>query len=369
MSQPCLTKLLEQRQTFGVTRLADLTRLDPIGLPVFSAIRPQAKHLSVALGKGQTAEQAKLSALMEAVESDCLENPPKALLHGAYNALKDEHALVDPALFCQSAFLCNIHDQPLAWVLAERLHRKNTQALFVPQNVFDIDSSVERSDFSYFHISSNGMGGGETRYFAACHAMFEAIERHALTAWNARLPKLQRQYELDISTIDDPALCHWINRCASKGFQVRVWDIHCIAGVPSFYCTISSEGLGRQDCFSGSGASFTRNHALMRSLTEAIQAKVAITSGSRDDIFPHYYQKGFQAVQGGQAVSQLGTLSFQSIEETQGFSQDEAGFSELTTLLSKAGFDELIFMNRQLDALGIWVVSVLIPGFVFGSQR
>ncbi|MHB8529334.1 MAG: hypothetical protein ACYC8V_07475, partial [Caulobacteraceae bacterium] len=54
----------------GVTRLADITGLDFIGVPVFQAIRPWSRALSAHQGKGLSAEAARIGALMEAVESD-----------------------------------------------------------------------------------------------------------------------------------------------------------------------------------------------------------------------------------------------------------------------------------------------------------
>src|SRR5678816_3436514 len=53
----------------GITRIADLTGLDTIGIPVFAAIRPMGKSLSTQQGKGTTALAAKISALMEALET------------------------------------------------------------------------------------------------------------------------------------------------------------------------------------------------------------------------------------------------------------------------------------------------------------
>src|SRR5690242_16782687 len=54
---------------FGITRLADLTGLDCLGIPVAAAHRPAAATLSVAQGKGATLTAAKVSAAMEAIET------------------------------------------------------------------------------------------------------------------------------------------------------------------------------------------------------------------------------------------------------------------------------------------------------------
>src|SRR5687767_1191760 len=53
---------------FGITRVADVTGLDRIGIPVVVAVRPAAKSLSVAQGKGLSLDAAIVSAIMESIE-------------------------------------------------------------------------------------------------------------------------------------------------------------------------------------------------------------------------------------------------------------------------------------------------------------
>ena len=53
----------------GITRLADLTGLDRIGVPVFAAVRPNSRSVATSQGKGLTPDAARAAALMEAVES------------------------------------------------------------------------------------------------------------------------------------------------------------------------------------------------------------------------------------------------------------------------------------------------------------
>jgi ribosomal protein S12 methylthiotransferase accessory factor len=53
----------------GVTRVADITGLDRVGIPVFNAICPRSRDtVSVYSGKGVTPTAARTSAVMEAVE-------------------------------------------------------------------------------------------------------------------------------------------------------------------------------------------------------------------------------------------------------------------------------------------------------------
>jgi ribosomal protein S12 methylthiotransferase accessory factor len=52
-----------------ITRVANVTGLDDIGVPVVMACRPMARTLSVFQGKGLTLEAARVSGAMEAIET------------------------------------------------------------------------------------------------------------------------------------------------------------------------------------------------------------------------------------------------------------------------------------------------------------
>lgn len=91
----------------GITRIANITGLDKIGIPVAICVRPNAKHLSVSQGKGVTWEIARISAAMESIESFHAENPAPPSLHGSYSILKKSHAVINP-LFLHRDFLSAI---------------------------------------------------------------------------------------------------------------------------------------------------------------------------------------------------------------------------------------------------------------------
>lgn len=61
--------------SFGITRIADVTELDHLGIPVKVAVRPAAEILGTSQGKGATRLLAKLAAAMEAVELWHAERP------------------------------------------------------------------------------------------------------------------------------------------------------------------------------------------------------------------------------------------------------------------------------------------------------
>ena len=60
----------EKLMIAGITRIADITDLDRIGLPIYTAIRPTAEDGAIRIygGKGITKDHAKASAMMEGFE-------------------------------------------------------------------------------------------------------------------------------------------------------------------------------------------------------------------------------------------------------------------------------------------------------------
>ena len=54
--------------TFGISRVANITGLDNINIPTYTAIRPLSKLVTTSQGKGITHDLAKISAIMESIE-------------------------------------------------------------------------------------------------------------------------------------------------------------------------------------------------------------------------------------------------------------------------------------------------------------
>ena len=52
----------------GVTRVADITGVDRLGIPVVGVVRPLSSIQAYSWGKGATLLQAKISGMMEALE-------------------------------------------------------------------------------------------------------------------------------------------------------------------------------------------------------------------------------------------------------------------------------------------------------------
>jgi ribosomal protein S12 methylthiotransferase accessory factor len=81
----------------GITRLANVTGLDVIGVPVVMAVRTNARGLAVAQGKGLTLDSAKASAVMETIESYHAEHITLPLVLGSHAELRPGRPLIDVA--------------------------------------------------------------------------------------------------------------------------------------------------------------------------------------------------------------------------------------------------------------------------------
>ena len=81
----------------GITRIANVTGLDYLGIPVVMVARPNARTLAVTQGKGVDLDHAKASGVMEAVETFHGERISLPLKLLSYNEIARRHAVVDPA--------------------------------------------------------------------------------------------------------------------------------------------------------------------------------------------------------------------------------------------------------------------------------
>ena len=60
-----IERLRPMLKAMGITRIANITGLDRIGIPVVMVCRPNSRSVSVSQGKGLTLDAAKASGLMD----------------------------------------------------------------------------------------------------------------------------------------------------------------------------------------------------------------------------------------------------------------------------------------------------------------
>ncbi|HRD25440.1 MAG TPA: YcaO-like family protein, partial [Methanoculleus sp.] len=79
----------------GVTEITDITPLDRTGIPVFAAVRPGAARGAVRVytGAGKEAVQARVSAMMAAIERCCAEYHGDHMDYASYEEIGPARAL------------------------------------------------------------------------------------------------------------------------------------------------------------------------------------------------------------------------------------------------------------------------------------
>jgi YcaO-like protein with predicted kinase domain len=162
----------------GITRIADVTGLDTLGVPVIMVIRPSARSISVSQGKGLTLAAARASGVMESIEHWHAEHIQLPLKLGTVNELRFRHRLVDvrglPRLSVN-----DLHDNlRLFWVAGLDLMAGGPT--WVPFEVVHTDYALPLLAASgAFVMSSSGLASGNHPLEAVSHAICELIERDA----------------------------------------------------------------------------------------------------------------------------------------------------------------------------------------------
>ena len=278
----------------GITRLADVTGLDRIGVPVFQAIRPLSRAIVVSQGKGLDADAARASALMESAETWHAERIDRPVRLARERDLRERARVVATDRLPRSKHIAHDPRRPIPWIEGRELG--SGLPVLVPYELVHADYTVPPPPSSgAFLASTNGLASGNTREEAACHAIAELIERDAITLWYARGPDRQAASALDPESVDDPACCEVMDRCRAAGLETILWDVTSDLGVPAFQCLLidarDSQGHGGL----GGGCHPCREVALLRALTEAVQVRMTYISGARDDLAAAEYTTGARA--------------------------------------------------------------------------
>ncbi|MGW4213431.1 YcaO-like family protein [Lentzea sp. NPDC004789] len=260
--------------SFGITRVADVTGLDTLGIPVTMAVRPRAKSLSVSQGKGQTLLLAQVSGAMESIELWHVENVELKLCHGRTpsRALALPYRAED--LVTRSGGL--VSDlTPLDWVSATGMITGRTVP--VPDELvrWSTDRGWRPCGLEW---SSNGLASGNSVQEAALHALFEIVERDAISR-NGEPGELAH---VDLGSVQDERCAQLIEKVRAAGARIDIGHLPSRFGVPCFAARIWSPDFPVM-CL-GWGAHPAPEIALSRAITEAAQSRLAGIVGTRDDL-------------------------------------------------------------------------------------
>jgi len=348
----------------GITRVANITGLDSIGIPVVMVCRPNARSNAVSQGKGIDLVVAKASGVMEAVETWHAETITAPLKLATFEELAYTHRLIDVAglpLTLDSPFHA---DLPILWIEGRDL--AGGEAVWLPYESVHANFTLPQPTGSgCFAANTNGLASGNHPLEAMAHGICEVVERDAVALWKLRGDPAFRATGIDPATIDDEACCRILDRFERAGMEVRIWDTTSDVGIACFLCLITARQEDGVSPEYGTGCHSSRSIALLRALTEAAQARTTYIAGSRDDIPPDQYTPIAQAER-REACRLMMTLHapvrrFQDIPDWQAetFAEDIA---EMMRRLQRVGAGEVVVVDLAKPMFRLPVVRVVIPG-------
>jgi YcaO-like protein with predicted kinase domain len=279
---------------FGITRIANVTGLDAIGIPVVTIVRPLARSLSVSQGKGVTLGLAHVSGIMESIEVFHAEQrrPPSAVAP-IFESTRNP-SFIDPYRVAIRADADLSEDQAIPWIEGMDLfdgHRK-----WIPEELLNLDFT-RRATAPLFLSSSNGLASGNTRTEAVVHALCELIERDQTSFWSVerRMPEPGPNRRVLPETIKDPVCQALVQKCLTAGLEIFIWYITINIDIPVFVCTLAdrkNRTLFPQHA-TGYGCHPFATVALSRAITEAAQSRLTHISGLREDLTWSRYREEF----------------------------------------------------------------------------
>jgi len=352
----------------GVTRIADVTGLDVIGIPTVMVVRPGARSLSVSQGKGQTLDDARVSGLMESIEMWHAERIDSPLKLATLGEIRYSHRMVDVAALPRLSVSRFDANQRTLWIEGKNLF--DGKGTWVPYEMVHTDYTLPLpSGSGSFLMSSSGLASGNHLLEAQCHALCELIERDALTLHRIGGKGASRRARLDLDSVDDPGCRALLERYERAGVEVAVWDITSDIGIAAFSCTIVDRDPSPArpvGPMGGCGCHPSRAIALSRALTEAAQSRLTVISGAREDVRhqgPDGAAADLEAARGMKADldAEAPTRRFSDVphHENEFFEDDLALLLER---LRGAGLREAILVDLTKPIFQIPVVRVIVPG-------
>ncbi|HEX5079436.1 MAG TPA: YcaO-like family protein, partial [Geminicoccaceae bacterium] len=219
----------------GITRVANITGLDQVGIPVAVAVRPQSRSLAVAQGKGLTLEEAKVSAIMEAAETFHAERISQPVLYGNAAAIAKEHpGVVDVGRLPWSTLGGYCPERAMLWV--EGADLASGEPIWVPLQSVHTAYTPAAASPSGLYACTSGLSAGASYSHAIGHGIFELVERDATVLHKLLQEDAQDARRLDLATVDDAVPCNLIERVRLAGLSISIWDITTEIGIAVFAC-------------------------------------------------------------------------------------------------------------------------------------
>jgi ribosomal protein S12 methylthiotransferase accessory factor len=345
----------------GITRVADISGLDRVGLPVFSAIRPSAADgaISVYAGKGITESEARVSVIMEAVErfSAEVENFKEQLLFDSYDNLSTDNSALNPADLILPGRLSS--DTKLEWYPSWDI--LNDEEVLVPANAVFHPYRPQQGRWQLFRSNTNGLASGNVIEEAIFHGLMEVVERDAVS-----IAEINRNPGVGLNVGAGP-VGDIIKKFESHGISIHLWWVPTDTDTPSIVAASDDEKMRDAALLvMGAGSHTDPQIAALRALTEVAQSRATQIHGAREDTNRESVARsiGYERMKrlNKHWLAEPGeTIELDAIETSATDSID--GDIKLTLGRLNNVADRVIVSDITVSAIGVPAVRVIIPGF------
>lgn len=362
-----LARIRPHLAAVGVTRCADVTGLDNLGIPVCCVVRPAGLTVQVTSGKGLRPVDAQVSGLMEAIELNHAEHfRPGSLCRTSLRALRRGSIdVLDPAElpgFRSDAFFSP--DYEIDWV--QGVHFSRDEPVWLPA------SAVYLCWPALYDFSSNGLASGNDLCEATLHALYELLERDAVSrlSEHGTLAITERCEVLDVATIDDPVVTALTGALGRGGVKLVLLTVPSLADVTTCWAAILDPRPFASSTMInvGFGTHLSPSVAASRAITEAAQGRLTIIHGSRDDLIPGLYRSDkTQARLWAYFDALRPTCRWQDLPDrsTPNLTEDR---DLVLSALDRAEFADIVSVELTRPPFDIPVVKMLVPGLAMNNR-
>lgn len=358
-----LARLRPLLADMGITRVANVTGLDRLGLPVVMVCRPNSRSIAVSQGKGLDLEAAKASGVMEAVETYHAERISHPLVFGSYRDLHQTHPIVDIDRLPWISDSRFHHSLPMLWIEGRDLITEKT--ILLPFELVNANFTLPLPPGSgCFVAGTNGLASGNHRLEAICHGLAEVIERDATALWNQSDRRSVAERRLDLDSVSDSACREILDRLERADLTTAVWETTSDIGVACYHAMVVDSQRGGH-FGAGAGCHPARGIALSRALTEAVQVRMTYITGARDDLAPKDYAPPALAEKERHARFLIDSQRPQRAFDDGPTCEAETFEKDLDFMLRRlraAGIDQVIEVDLTRPDLNLPVVRVVVPG-------
>lgn len=350
----------------GITRIADITDLDRIGLPIYTAIRPTAEDGAVSIygGKGISKSHAKASAMMEGFERYSAEKQDcDDTIIATIDEISKKGDYINPeSLNLPKDFKKeSLESLTLEWSLSHDII--SDRDYYVPTNAIYHPYLHDNRLQSLFKSNTNGLASGNILDEAILHGIFEVIERDA---WSIFELTHKNYSQINLDSIESKIVNDAIDKFESNGIKIKLMDFTADIKVPTI--AASADDTVTKDAgllTLGMGTHLDPEVAILRALTEVAQSRATQINGAREDTV----RADFAREAGYERMKRINKYYFRQEETQIDLSEIE---NKSTNSINKDieivkdelmsnDISKILYTDLTRPELGIPVVRVIIP--------